>query len=291
MLPGIMAGMDRVVIERLALDAFIGVHAWERRLRQPLWLDIELASDVERAARHDALVDAIDYVAVSRLAETVCAATRFALVETLAEHLASVLLDSTGVDWLRLRVRKSEAVGGATAVGVAIERHRQGPRRRLWLSLGSNIDRETSLRAALDALRERFGELVVSPIYESEAVGFDGEPFHNLVVGIDSEEPLGVLNEWMHALEAANGRVRGENRFAARTLDVDILTWGHAVGEFDGVRVPRDEILEYAFVLGPLSDVAPDERHPLNGRRYAELWGEFDQEGQPMRRLGDQYLA
>ncbi len=278
--------MDRVSIERLGARARIGVHPWERRLRQPLWLDIELTADVAAAAREDVLADALDYAAVAHTALAVCAATRFALVETLAEHLAAVLLDSFSVDWLRLRLRKPEALGMAAAVGVLIERRRAAASRRLWLSLGSNIERERSLRAALRALRERFGELVVSPVYESEAVGFDGEPFHNLVVGIDSDLPLGELNDWMHALEAANGRIRGKQRFAARTLDVDILTWGQALGEFDGVHVPRDEILKYAFVLGPLADVAPHERHPLNGRTYASLWRDFDRDNQPMRRLG-----
>ncbi|WP_296898383.1 2-amino-4-hydroxy-6-hydroxymethyldihydropteridine diphosphokinase [Thiohalocapsa sp.] len=147
--------------------------------------------------------------------------------------------------------------------------------RRCWISVGSNMDRERSIRGAIADLRAAFGPLVVSPVYETEAVGFEGEPFYNLVVGFDT--PLGVaaINQTLRNIEDAHGRVRGPNKFAPRTLDLDLLTWGEATGILDGYELPRDEILKYAFVLAPLADVAPHERHPVDGRSYAELWAEM----------------
>jgi 2-amino-4-hydroxy-6-hydroxymethyldihydropteridine diphosphokinase len=147
---------------------------------------------------------------------------------------------------------------------------------RVWISAGSNIDREHSIRAALRELADAFGALVVSPVYETEAVGFDGDAFYNLVVGIDSELSPGELHALLREIEARHGRRRGGEKFSARTLDLDVLTYGDAVTDDGGKHLPRDEILKYAFVLKPLADVAPAERHPETGVSYADLWAGFD---------------
>jgi 2-amino-4-hydroxy-6-hydroxymethyldihydropteridine diphosphokinase len=146
---------------------------------------------------------------------------------------------------------------------------------RVWISVGSNIDRERSVRAALWELRQLFGELVISPIYETEAVGFDGDAFLNLVVGVDTARAPGELHALLREIEARHGRQRSGHRFNARTLDLDVLTYGDAVTDDGGKQLPRDEILKYAFVLGPLADVAADERHPEDGRSYRDLWRDF----------------
>jgi len=146
---------------------------------------------------------------------------------------------------------------------------------RCWISIGSNQARERSIRAAVTALRERFGPLVLSRVYETAAVGFDGEPFFNLVAGIDTERPVGEVVRQLRVIENANGRVRGGERFAPRTLDLDLLTYGDCAGEIDGVNLPRAEILRQAFVLGPLAEVAPTERHPILGLTYARLWAGY----------------
>lgn len=143
---------------------------------------------------------------------------------------------------------------------------------RCWISIGSNIDRETSIRSALRALRQGFGDLIPSPVYETEAVGFEGAPFYNLVVGIETSASVGEINAVLRAIEDRLGRIRGHERFTSRTLDLDLLTYGMEAGLIDGCQLPRDEILEYAFVLRPLADVAPEERHPVDGRDYQTLW-------------------
>ena len=156
---------------------------------------------------------------------------------------------------------------------------------RVWLSLGSNIDRYRHINAALDALQARFGTLVISPVYESVAVGFEGDNFLNLVVGIDTGLPVGELATLLKAIEDANGRDRSAPKFSARSLDIDILTYGEVAGERDGVELPRDEILKNAFVLAPLTDVAAEECHPLTGRSYAEYWREYDRGSQTLWRV------
>jgi 2-amino-4-hydroxy-6-hydroxymethyldihydropteridine diphosphokinase len=154
---------------------------------------------------------------------------------------------------------------------------------RIWLSLGSNQAREASLRGAVRMLREAFGPLVLSAVYESDAVGFAGEPFLNLVAGAETDLPVDAVRERLRAIEDAHGRVRGVDKFCPRTLDIDLLAYGDLVRpELD---LPREEIVRHAFVLGPLAEVAPDERHPVLGRRYAELWAAFDRAAQPLRRV------
>jgi 2-amino-4-hydroxy-6-hydroxymethyldihydropteridine diphosphokinase len=154
---------------------------------------------------------------------------------------------------------------------------------RIWLSLGSNQAREPSLRGALRMLRDAFGPLIVSGVYESAAVGFVGEPFLNLVAGAETEWPAEAVQRRLRAIEDAHGRVRDGDRFGPRTLDIDLLVYGDLVRPDLGL--PRDEILRHAFVLGPLAEVAPDERHPLLGQRYAALWAAFDRAAQPLRRV------
>ncbi|WP_077529328.1 2-amino-4-hydroxy-6-hydroxymethyldihydropteridine diphosphokinase [Vreelandella utahensis] len=149
---------------------------------------------------------------------------------------------------------------------------------RVYISIGSNQNTVVNVRAALDALSARFGELVISSVYESEAVGFEGENFLNLVVALDTDEPVGPLAEWLKQVEDDNGRERNRPRFSSRTLDLDVLTYGDLVGTIDGVELPRSEILSNAFVLQPLAEIAPDERHLVSGERYADLWQAYERD-------------
>lgn len=154
---------------------------------------------------------------------------------------------------------------------------------RVYLSIGSNIERYKHVTAGLDRLSRCFTPLDISSVYESESVGFNGNPFLNLVVGLDTDVEIGTLSALLKSIEDDNGRVRGGPKFAPRTLDVDILTWADQVGYFAGVQVPRDEILTNAFVLWPLAEVAPLDIHPVVGKSYQSLWEEYDKTTQRLR--------
>jgi len=156
---------------------------------------------------------------------------------------------------------------------------------RVYLSLGSNIDREKNILACLDALAGHFGELIISPVYESESVGFAGDSFYNLVVGIDSALSVGELAVIMRDIETANKRSRAGPKFGPRTLDIDILTYGDVSGVVDGVALPRDELTENAFVLLPLVDIAPNEKHPVNGKTYCDIATSFAGSAQKLWRI------
>ena len=114
--------MDHVFIEGLEIEALIGIYDWERRIRQPLVFDIEMAIDNRIPAASDAIGDTLNYKAVSKRVVQYVSESDFGLVETLAERVAAIILEEFGVQRVRLKLSKPGAVRGARAVGVMIER-------------------------------------------------------------------------------------------------------------------------------------------------------------------------
>lgn len=147
---------------------------------------------------------------------------------------------------------------------------------RVYIGIGSNIDREINIRGAVRELATHYGPLTLSPVYESKALGFEGENFFNLVAGFDSANSVEGIKETLFKIEAQLGRVRQENRFSARTLDLDLLLHGDTVRHDDKVNLPHPDIQRYAFVLRPLADIAPELRHPETGLSCARMWQQFD---------------
>jgi len=147
---------------------------------------------------------------------------------------------------------------------------------KVLLGIGSNVEREKNIRAGLVELELLFGHLAISPIYETQAVGFAGSNFLNLVVAIESSLSLSALAQALKAIEYRHGRKPDSPKFAPRSLDVDILVFGDHVGTFEGIVLPREEMLSCAFVLKPLADLVPEELYPATDKSYASLWSEFD---------------
>jgi 2-amino-4-hydroxy-6-hydroxymethyldihydropteridine diphosphokinase len=156
---------------------------------------------------------------------------------------------------------------------------------RVYLSLGSNLEPQRHLCAALGELQRRFGAIITSPVYRFPAIGFDGPDFLNLAVGLDTDVDAVSLNAWLHALEDRHGRRRDVPRYSSRTLDVDIVLYGDLVlkGK-DHLDIPRAE-LDQAFVLKPLADIATRVLHPLTGTTIGELWREHPAYSQSFERV------
>jgi len=405
--------MDNVFIEGLEIEALIGIYDWERRIRQPLVFDLEMAFDNRRPAASDAIGDTLDYKAVSKRLIAYVSQSSFGLVETLAERCAAIVLHEFDVEHVRLKLSKPGAVRGARAVGVLIERSRattpplpkeevspaterittaappspsptpaqepkttvatvvdasapapveaaasiepsraaprspidppraalaaapaapapapsradamiaaisgsartgapkpasapavvapanptkpdsltartNGPTCPAYLSLGSNIEPEKNLRMAITALRARFGDVRVSPVYRTRAVGFVGPDFLNAIAVVQSDVNPFALHKWLHRLEEAQGRDRRDAAYSNRPLDVDIIYFGDLVldgpGEF---QLPRPE-LRHAFVLKPLADVAPDFVDPIRNTTLANLWKIHPEHATPPERV------
>ena len=152
----------------------------------------------------------------------------------------------------------------------------------VYLGLGSNIDADNNLRIAVDELRHRFGELIVSPVYRSAPFGFDGPDFLNLVVALTTDAEPRPLLEHIERIHEMAGRSRGPDKFSSRPLDIDLLLYGDRVEPQPPLRLPRPDVLEYGFVLRPLADIAPDLVHPVTGKAIGEHWREFDRERHPL---------
>lgn len=146
------------------------------------------------------------------------------------------------------------------------------PLTKVLLGLGSNVDREAHLCAGLDALDAFLHDLQCSAVFESQPVGIKSGPFFNLVVSAQTDLPLLELDRRLKFIEADNGRYAPQRK--GLPLDIDVLTYGELVGNFDGLVLPRAEILRNAFVLWPLSLIAPDDMHHGVGKSFATLWQE-----------------
>jgi len=148
-----------------------------------------------------------------------------------------------------------------------------------YISIGSNIDKDINILSSLTELSKVFGDIQVSSIYESEAVGFTGDNFYNLVVSFQSELPAKQAAKILKKIELDHGRTRESQKFSARTLDLDLILYGNEIINDGRLQIPRDDIERYAFVLEPLAEIAPQKKHPINGQTYSQMWEKFDKTG------------
>jgi 2-amino-4-hydroxy-6-hydroxymethyldihydropteridine diphosphokinase len=162
---------------------------------------------------------------------------------------------------------------------------------QVFLGLGSNLDREKNIRAGLAALQSLFGYMIFSKVYESESVGFKGSHFYNMVVSVQTDLSIASLSDALKKIEDNNGRVRSGPKYSPRTLDIDILTYGDFVGVEAGIELPRAEITQNAFVLLPLSEIAPRQLHPQFKKTYAELWDVYDHKSQSLWPIDFNYFT
>lgn len=114
--------MDTIFLQELKVETVIGIWDWERKIRQTVVIDLEMAADIARAASTDSVDDTLNYKSVAKRVQTFVAESDFQLVETLAERVAAIVTGEFGVPWVRVRVSKPGAIRGAKNVGILIER-------------------------------------------------------------------------------------------------------------------------------------------------------------------------
>ena len=156
---------------------------------------------------------------------------------------------------------------------------------RVYVSIGSNIDKSRNMVSCVRMMREIFDELKLSPVYESNAVGFEGESFYNMVAAFKTDRsPFSIANK-LRDIERHHHRKRNKNQLESRTLDLDQILHGELIINENGVRIPHDDIVRYAFVLRPLADIASHRQHPALNKTYKELWSGFDHSETPLKKI------
>lgn len=151
-----------------------------------------------------------------------------------------------------------------------------------YVSGGSNLDAGRNLVIAARALRARHPGTRFSRCYRNAAIGFEGPDFINFVAEVPVAGTPALLKGELECIETQCGRTRDAPKWAPRAMDLDILLFGDVVQDVPGLKLPRPDLLRWAFMLGPLAELAPDLVHPLQQRRIGELWDEFDQAAHPL---------
>lgn len=274
--------LDRILIEDLLLRAVIGVNPEERRDRQDLLINIVLLADTRPAGLSDQIEDAVNYRTITKRVLALVEGSHFYLVEKMAAEIATLCLQDPRVQRATVRVEKPGALRFARSVGVEIERDRAGqvPANHVFVSMGSNIEPEQNLPEAVRRLAERCQLLAVSRAYETAPVGTAGGPnFLNGAVLVATALSAGDLKGGVLAeIEAALGRVRGADRHAPRTIDLDISLYNQDVLQVGERSIPEPDILLHAHVAQPLADLAPHYRHPQTGQTLLEIARSLPQE-------------
>jgi 2-amino-4-hydroxy-6-hydroxymethyldihydropteridine diphosphokinase len=149
-------------------------------------------------------------------------------------------------------------------------------RHQVFLGIGSNIEALRNIKSALQVLNVEHKNLSISETYQSAAVGFDGPPFLNLVVGFRTNLVLGQLSRELKQLERNHGRTEALKKFSSRTLDIDILTYDNLHGLHEGILLPRPEISYNAYVLLPFAELQPELILPGSNVRLIDLWHDLE---------------
>jgi len=145
----------------------------------------------------------------------------------------------------------------------------------VFVSVGSNIRRRSSIKKGMALLHALYGDLEFSAVRETKAVGFNGEPFYNFVVRFQTTASPESICQSMKDIEVECGRSRKGPKFNARTLDLDLLLYDDLQIDEDKLQLPRDEIFKYSFVLQPLAELVPNMQCPGRDQTFAQLWSAF----------------
>ncbi len=259
--------MDKTIIKDLLIRGVIGISESERSQRQDILVNLTLFGDARTAGHSDFINDCINYRTVAKkIIAFVERSARFT-VEALCADIARICLEEPGVDGALVRVEKPGAVRFAKSVGVEIERWRdqtQAKNHQLYVSLGSNIDPEINIIAAIEKLRQMVTVYALSSIWESPSAGSPGPNFLNVTTWISTPLTKAEFKEQViQPIEQELGRVRNENKNAARTIDLDLLVMDDVVMD--------EDLWSRDYLAIPTAELRPDLVEPRSEKNLASI--------------------
>ena len=274
--------MDEIRIENLEVVAFHGVYPKEREEGQPFYINAIMYTDIRQAGLKDNLTRTTNYGEVSHFIHIWMKQNTYRLIETVAEKLSeAILLRYNLINSIDLEIRKPRAPIGLPFDSVSVKINRGW--HQVYLSVGSNMgDREKYISDATIALQ---GNSLIKEVKVSELLvtkpygGVEQEDFLNGAIALKTLlTPKELLAE-LHQIEEAADRKR-ELRWGPRTLDLDIIFYDKQVYEDEELILPHVDMENRYFVLKPLSELAPNLRHPILHKTVSQLLAEVEAENQ-----------
>ena len=273
--------MDIIEITNLRLRTIIGFSAHELSAPQDIVVSLRVGAERGLAGETDNSADALNYKTISKTIVALVDGSRFALVEKLAEEIASRITVGFAAPWVEVSITKPGALRHSDSVGIRIQRRPSDYAQNLaYISLGSNVSPEYNLPAAIALLRRYTTLLAKSPVYRSAPQGDpQGASFLNMAAKVHTlRNPEDVKSAVIDRIETELKRVRDPaNKNAPRTIDLDISLWNNDILEFGAKpwTVPDPDIVRYAHVALPLAALAPDYLHPVAGATLSQISDAF----------------
>lgn len=274
--------MDKIIIEDLQIYAHHGVYPKENETGQNFYVSAELETDTRRAGVMDDLNLSTNYGDVCRFIHSFLTEHTYKLIETAAERTAeALLLTFPHIQKVTMEVKKPEAPIPFPFKSVSVRITRGW--RRTYIACGSNMgDRKAYLDTAVTCFKaDRKCRVVrVSEWMESTAYGMVRQAdFLNGVIALDTIYTPEELLEMIHEIEKEQGRERLIH-WGPRTLDLDILLYEGCVMDTEDLTIPHKDMINRDFVLKPLAQIAPYERHPVLDKSILQLYEDIQQNGE-----------
>lgn len=270
--------MDQIRIRELEVYAYHGVYPEENEKGQPFYVNATLYTDTRKAGQTDELEYSTNYGEVCYLINRIMKENTWKLIETVAENVAEeILLTYPLVQKVQLEIRKPEAPVGLPfgSVSVAVERGWH----KVYVAFGSNMgDKKQHIQNAIKGMKTHPHIMVqnISDFIATEPYGgVEQDEFLNGVMEIETLLTPTELLEFLHELEAAEGRER-TLRWGPRTLDLDILLYDNLVYEDEQLIIPHVDMQNRDFVLIPMAQIAPNLRHPIYKKTMQELYNRLE---------------
>lgn len=276
---------NRIILEGLTLECIIGLYDWERIHKQRVDIDITLEADTQGGLTDD-IRDTVDYKSLAKEIRAMVEPSQFMLIEKMAEEIAAICIKRNGVSSATVRVSKPGAVRGSRNVGVEVTRPERGA--AIYLGLGSNVEPHANIAKGIERIRSRFDVTAISPMYRSAAWGVSKpQPdYINLAVSAVTDKDLFATRAELRLIEESLGRKRTDDKFAPRTLDIDLILFGGAMVKDEWGEIPHPHLFTKRFVHMPMMDIAQGVIIPGRGRApFREIATAFDDPADAIRKI------
>lgn len=274
----------KIIIEDLKVSTIIGVNPNERVDKQEVSIDLEIWCDLQEGVKTDKIVDTIDYKIIKKEILSYVENSSYNLLETLAYKICKVVLQDNRIKKVKVRVNKPGALSYAKNVAIELSMKRKNNLAKAYIGIGSNIEPEDNVRKSLIYLRDKFKVTKISTVYLTKAIPPNQPDYYNCVVEIKTNLDPFYIKYVLRKIEEKLGRVRSENKYMPRTIDLDLLLYGNLVINSDELIIPNPEILR-PFVIIPLYELNEDLVIPNINKSLKELIKSVN--GDDMKPLND----